>query len=342
MKKNLIRVSFIILLVVTIYLVASVLSVKSEHGVNQCEGMYWQPEDSIDVVMMGTSHVHCGINTGLLWEKYGIASYDYSGAEQPLWMTYFYLKELYKYQTPEVIVLDMYAPARYKEDYQYDWISENILGMRFSFNKLQMLLASVEPSRLFDYFPSFAVYHGRYDDLEGEDFQNFFWDSVEKESFKGYTPYWNIEIQHRPEVAEERDDGLTLKSEKYLRKIISYTKEKGSELVLIAVPYAMTADDKRAYNRIVEIASQEGLVFINYNEYYDEMGLDFEKDFNDDSHLNYWGSCKFTDYFGGFLDSFDRVPDRRGQEGYGSWDDNVEAIYKELESHEDGILEERK
>ena len=54
------------------------------------------------------------------------ASYDYSGAEQPLWMTYFYLKELYKYQTPKVVVVDMYAPARFKEDYQYDWIAENI------------------------------------------------------------------------------------------------------------------------------------------------------------------------------------------------------------------------
>ena len=65
--------------------------------------MYWQPENAIDVVMMGTSHVHCGVNTAFLWEKYGIASYDYSGAEQPLWMTYFYLKELYKYQTPKVV-----------------------------------------------------------------------------------------------------------------------------------------------------------------------------------------------------------------------------------------------
>lgn len=333
------RIGFILLLAVSIYLAASVLSIKSQHGVDQNAGMYWQPGKSIDVAMMGTSHIHCNVNTGTLWEKYGIAAYDYSGAEQPLWMTYYYLKELYKYQMPEVIVLDMYAPARFKEDYQYDWISENILGMKFSLNKIQMLSVSVEPKNLHRYFPSFAVYHSRYDDLEADDFENFFWDSQEKEAFKGYTPYWNKRPQPRPDISEDRADGLTDKSEEYLRKIISYTKEKGSELVLIVSPYIMTADDKKTFNRITEIAAEEGLIFINYNEYYDEIGLDFEEDFNDESHLNYWGSCKFTEYLGGFLSSYDRIPDRRGQKGYESWDENVRIIEKERRSFENGTLE---
>lgn len=338
MKKNLIRGGFIALLVVTIYLVASILSIKSEHGVNQHNGMYWQPTDSIDVVMMGSSHVHCNINTGLLWERFGIASYDYSGAEQPLWMTYYYLKEVYKYQSPEVVVLDMYAPARFKEDYQYNWISENIYGMKFSMNKLQMLSVSVEPQKLRQYFPSFAVYHSRYDELEDEDFKNFFWNVEEKEAFKGYTPYWNQTPQIRPTVSEERNDGLTPKSEKYLRKIISYTEKKGSRLVLIAAPYVVTDEDMRAYNRIEEIAAEEGLTFINYNEYYDEIGLDFKKDFNDASHLNYWGSCKFTKYLGEFLISCEEVIDRRGGEGYKSWDENVRIIYEKLRGYENGTL----
>lgn len=338
-KKNLIRAGFIVLLGATIYLAVSILSIKSQHGVNQNQGMYWQKRETIDVVMMGTSHVHCNINTGLLWEKYGIASYDYSGAEQPLWMTYYYLKELYQYQTPEVIVLDVYAPARFKEDYQYDWMAENVHGMRFSLNKIQMLLTSVEPKRLPSYFPSFAVYHSRYDELEEEDFENFFWDGQEKMAFKGYTPYWNKSPQQRPGVSEDRSDGLTEKSEKYLREIISYTKEKGSQLVLIVAPYIMTADDKRAYNRIMEIAAEEGIIFINYNEYYDAIGLDFEEDFNDESHLNYWGSCKFTEYLGEFLDSNERIEDRRGQEGYESWDDNARMIDEEARRYQNGTLE---
>ena len=94
---------------------------------------------------------------------------------------------------------------------------------------------------------------------------------------------------------------------------------------LIVSPYIVSADEQRTYNRIEEIAREEGIAFINYNEYYDEIGIDFEKDFNDGSHLNYWGSCKFTEYLGEYLVSCG-LPDRRGQEGYESWEDNAQLI----------------
>lgn len=338
--RSLARIGFLLLLIATIYLAANILRVKSDHGINQQDGLYWQPKNSIDVVMMGTSHIHCDVNTGLLWEKYGIAAYDYSGAEQPLWMTYYYLKELYRYQTPQIVVLDLYGPARFKEDYQYEWIAENIYGMRFSLNKLKMLSVSVEPSRLHEYFPSFAVYHSRYDELDMEDFSHFFWDSQEREAFKGYTPYWEKEAQQRPEVNEGRTDGLTPKSEEYLRKIISYIQKKKGKLILIVAPHIVNEEDMRTYNRIKEIAEEEGVAYIDYNERYDEIGLDFEEDFNDDSHLNYWGSCKFTDYLGEFLDSCQELPDRRGQDGYESWEENARLIRQELADFEGGVLEQ--
>lgn len=331
-NKIILRIIFVILMVITVYLISSVLSFKSPHGIDQLEGIYWQKPQTIDAVFMGTSHVHCGINTGLLWEKYGIASYDYSGAEQPLWMTYFYLKELYKYQTPKIVVVDMYAPARFKEDYQYDWISENIHGMRFSMNKLDMLRVSVEFHRLGQYFPSFAVYHGRYDDLGEEDFDSFFWNNKEQEAFKGYTPYWQVKPQIAPVIEETEAGGLTVKSEQYLQEMISLTREKGSRLILIAVPYVITSEDKRTYNRIEEIAMEEGIEFFDYNECYEEIGLDFAQDFNDESHLNYWGSCKFTAYLGAFLKESGDLPDHRGEEGYESWEENLRLIQEEMKS----------
>ncbi len=336
LKKFIIRIGALIILGLSFYLITTIFRYKSPHGINQIEGMYWQPKESIDVVMLGTSHVHCGINTGLLWEKYGIPAYDYSGAEQPLWMTYYYLKELYKYQSPEVIVLDLYAPARYKEDYQYNWISENIYGMRFSVNKLEMLFASVEINKINQYFPSFFAYHSRYKDLGADDFNSFFWDRKEKEAFKGYTPYWNKRAQERPkeEIFTEVQAGeLTIKSEEYLRKIIQFTKEKDSELILVVVPYVETEDDRKTYLEIEKIAEEEEITFINYNELYDEIGIDYANDFNDDSHLNYWGSCKFTEYLGDFLITRESVANRKNQEGYESWDKNALLILNESEKY---------
>lgn len=326
MKKTALRISFVLLLIGSLYLISAILKIKSPHGINQKKCFYCQPENSIDMVMMGSSHIHCNINTGLLWEAYGIPAYDYSGAEQPLWMTYYYLKEIYKYQQPKVIVLDLFAPARFKEDYQYDWISENIYGMRFSLNKLKMLSVSIEPHKLKDYFPSFMVYHSRYDEISEKDFEYFFWDEQHMETFKGYTPYFLKEKQIRPEINEQRKDGLSRKSLDYLMKIIAYTKKQNTKLILIAAPYITTNEDTRTYNQVEEIAKENDIVFINYNEYYDEMGLDFDEDFNDDSHLNYRGSCKFTNYLGEYLSSIPEYSDHRKEKGYASWDENAKII----------------
>ena len=325
MKKNLTRIIFILLLILSFITLEQVLKIKSGHGINQKEGLYAQPKNSIDVAFMGTSHVHCGINTALLWEEYGIAGYDYSGAEQPLWMTYYYLKELLKYQKPKMIVLDLYGPARFKDDYQYEWISENIYGMKFSFNKLQMLSDSVEPHKFFDYFPDFSSYHSRYDDLNEEDFKYLFKSKEDLSSFKGYTPYTKTVPFERPVISTDVRRGLTEKSEKYLREIIRYTKKHNISLVLIVIPYMITTEDKETYNQIMDIAKEEELIFIDYNEYYEPMGLDFSSDFNDDSHLNYEGSSKFSRSLGTFL-SGSGIPDKREYTGYESWDKHIQLI----------------
>lgn len=338
--KHLARGTLVIALVITLYFLVRVLSLKSPHGIDQLDGIYCQPQQTIQVVALGTSHIHCGINTGVLWEKYGIPAYDYSGAEQPLWMTYYYLKELYKYQTPEVILLDLYAPARFKEDYQYVWMGENVWGMKFSPNKLKMLLVSVELDQLDQYFPSFMIYHSRYNDLEEADFQNFFWNEKDHVAFKGYTPYWNIRPQEKADlkgIEEIEASGLTAKSEKYLRKIIELTEEKGSELILMVVPYVETESDKQTYAAIREIAIEENVAFIDFNEHDVEMGLDYAADFNDESHLNYWGSCKFTEYLGKYLQEGRRFFECIGEE-YSSWDMNAELIREERESYYNGTL----
>ena len=80
--------------------------------------------------------------------------------------------------------------------------------MKFSLNKLEMLSVSAEPAKIPSYFPSFAVYHSRYDDLGEEDFDNFFWDWEKKESFKGFTPYWNVRPQQRPKFMRRKTTGL--------------------------------------------------------------------------------------------------------------------------------------
>lgn len=321
---------FIILFGVSYFCYDRLLSEKTTHGIRQARDMYAQPHNTIDVVFMGSSHIHCDVNTALLWEKYGIAAYDYSAAEQPLWITYYYLKEICKYQDPKLVVLDLYAPARFKDDYQYTFLTDNFNGFRFSLNKLEMIADSCEFDRIWDFFPSISTYHLRFKELGQEDFDYVTMTKDERAAFKGYTPYYFVRPQEEPEITEEMSGGITIKSEIYLQKIIEYAEEQGIHLFLIVTPYITTNEDELVYNRIHEIADHYGLQFNSTNYYYEAMDLNFETDFNDHSHLNYLGSCKFTDYLGSEIKATYDIPDRRGDERYESWDRHVEQIQQEV------------
>ena len=324
--NNRFSIIFAIVTILSIWYWDGVLSIKNDDGVMQAAALYYQPRNTIDVVMMGSSHVHYAIDTGKLWDDYGMAAYDYSAAEQPLWITYHYLKEVCKTQKPKLVVLDVYSPALQKDDYQYKWMLPNALGMRFSLNKMQMLKVSVEKEHFSEYFPSFAVYHGRLNGLTKDDFTYPIRKFTYLRNFKGFKPMTKVTPQLRPQITQESSGGLTEKSELYLRKIIDYTKQNGIELHMIVTPYVFTDEQELVFNRLKEIAQENGIGFTNANHDYDAIGLDFEKDFMDESHLNYYGAEKFTEYLGKEITSRFDLPDHRGEKRYKSWDANSREI----------------
>lgn len=327
-KRIYVQLITVLISVFTIWVLNNILEYKSPHGMNQTRAFYVQPKNSIDLLAVGSSHVHCGINTGELWSEYGYAAYDLSAAEQPLWITYYYLKEAYKYQSPKVVVLDLFSPARFKDDYHYKWIEESIYGLKFSKNKLEMLDVAVEDERRSDYFPAYLSFHNRYINLNKEDLYNIFGNHKEKIEFKGYTPSFNVVDQSEKFGGwdELEDYGLTLKNRNYLEKIIDLTSDHGSELVLIVVPYNLDSRDSATYDEVESIAKQYDLTYINFCDYLDEIGIDKSKDFNDHTHLNYWGSVKFTKYFGEIIKEMDLLQDKRNKLGYESWNKNAQNI----------------
>lgn len=327
---NRFRILFVIVTIFSVWYCDGVLSIKNDDGVMQAAAMYHQPRGTVDVVMMGSSHVHYAIDTGKLWDDYGISAYDYSAAEQPLWITYYYLKELCKSQKPKVLVLDMYSPAFQKDDYQYKWMLPNALGMRFSLNKMEMFKASVEKEHFSEFFPSFAVYHGRLSGLTADDFTYPFRKYKYLRNFKGFKPMTKVTPQTRPTITQTNSEDLTEKSALYLRKIIDYTREKGIDMYMIVTPYVVTDEQELVYNRLKEIAQENNIGFTNYNHDYDEIGLDFEKDFMDESHLNYFGAKKFTGYLGKDITGRFELPDHRGDKKYKSWEENSREIKKSV------------
>ena len=117
---------------------------------------YQLENNSLDVINIGSSHVHSSINTIQLYQDYGIASYNLSAGSQPVWYSWYYLREAMKTQNPKVIVLDVYTLINPNDDDFIEKAQLNLLTMKPSLNKLEALCTSGTDQviRLFLGFPN--------------------------------------------------------------------------------------------------------------------------------------------------------------------------------------------
>ena len=353
MKKFIATIISVVVFAVALCGADHVLKDRTDHGVKQCLAMYEQPKDSIDVVVLGSSHVHYGVNIAKLWTEYGISAFDFSSAEQPLWVSYYYLKELCKTQKPKVVVLDFFTPAAFQEDYKYTYthLADSLNGFKLNMNKLKMMQISFDGKMEYwnKFFPGFFGYHDRYDELDAEDLENLKYDY---ESFKGYNPYFEMHPVSVPRINESGILAPSDKSVKYLDKIVEFTRASGIELYLTVVPYHVNieqvtdriqAEDLR-YNWLAQYVARQNEagnthVFFDYTiTHLGDIGIDFESgnDTFDGSHLNYYGATKFSHYLGAhlrYIYGADKLPDHRGDAYYSSWDVNAEELKKEVEEN---------
>ena len=326
MKKKIIgTVVFLALAAAFLWKLNDIFSLKQEDGILPMEVFYEQEPGSIDVMFYGSSHTYSDINPAVLWEEAGIPSYDLAGSLQPLWNTYYYMKESLKYQRPKVMVVEL---VRAIED--RDYIEEartvtNTFGMKFSEEKVENLKASTAEENVADYLLGYPVYHSRYTELSRADFADYGGDPNGSAS-KGFYPLFVTKpFESMPDMSQVTEIGeLSEKSEEYLRKIIALAKEEDIPLVFMISPYQGIIESEQAvFNRCAEIAAEEGVPFLDFNQMYEELGLDPASDFAEASHLNYRGSTKLSAWLASWLKEMYELPDRRGGELYASWDQNA-------------------
>ena len=337
--KNIIRAAAFVLLVAILLHTWVIWFIPKHHDGNRMmETFYAQPENSIDVLVVGSSHTFIDVNTGMLWEDFGIPSFVIGGSLQPFWNSYYFIKEALDYQHPRMIVLEAFA-CDVDFDYgNHGMIINNISGMRMNSNKLEAIRASVtDVDGVIDFGLLFREYHNRYSELTIDDVAPELGDPVRYENNKGFYDYLGTFPVTRP-VFDMGDDIVPMpnKEEYYYRLIIEYCQEQGIPLMIMVSPDGAYNGLSRAhYNHARSIAEEYGVEFIDYNEYYDEIGLNFETDFGDIGHLNYLGNRKFTSVLGEHLvEEYDLI-DRRGDTSglYESWHENYLYIEERLNNY---------
>ena len=270
-------------------------------------GFYNEPKDSMDVMFFGSSHMYCSIDPALFQEETGLTSYVFATQSQPLWITYHYIREALKRQSPHTIFLEIHM-ASFLEEYEDEGTNYSAIDpIPFSLNKLEMIRASVPSGQRHEYVFNIIKYHSRYNELTPQDYDLSFKKETDPE--RGYVRLtqaasdedWDRVYRSVDHVAASASPGE--KNLFYLRKIIELAREENLRLILFKAPSNPTEEEQMIYRYVADLCRQEGLEFGNFNSdaHMQAIGLDTETDFYDRRHLNTSGVAKFVPYFADYF-----------------------------------------
>lgn len=314
--------------------ICSMLKFKYFDGILSLEGMYEQ--ENIDVLVLGSSHAFQDINTSVLYDEFGIAAYIAGGSIQPYWNTYYYLCEALDEHTPQLVLLEAYGSAFMEQYSDNSRIIKNNLAIEDICRRFESLSVSSSVDSFEDYVLNYRLWHSRYEELSEEDFGEYY-DVPKYQYYKGFSVNLKTKEFEQPLVDDVIDTApMTAKSEEYYRKIIELCQEKNIPIMVIVSPYILTEEQQKIYNYTGCVSEEYGIPFINFNSsyYYDEIGLDFQTDFADFSHLNYIGNVKFTRVLAAEIQSRFELEDRRENEEYSSYVSHSKDINRRIYNHE--------
>jgi hypothetical protein len=301
---------------------------------------YYDSEKNHSVVFIGDCEVYENFSPVALWREFGIPSYIRGGAQQLVWQSYYLLEETLRYEKPDVVVFNVLA-MKYDTPQNEAYNRLNLDGMRLSASKLKAVSASVLPEEsVISYLFPLLRFHERWNELSTDDLRYFF--QRDRVSHNGY--YMRNDVKAANVIPEGRplpDYSFGATGYAYLDKITALCAKEGVELVLIKAPTVYPYWYPRWEEQMEVYAAEHDLLYINFLELMDEIGIDLSMDTYDAGlHLNLSGAEKLSSYFGRVLrEEFDQK-DRRGDAELASEWREKERAYDEMKAAQLREIEE--
>lgn len=338
LKGTIKAIIFVIICMFIVSIINSIFIIKTGHRAKLTEGLYKHIGDEYDVVLLGSSHMNSSINPNVLWNEYGITSFNYGTGGQPIDVTYYLLKEILKNHNNPIVVIDLYHLGNIWEFGQEGYIRYVLDNMKFSQNKIEAIINSTPKTQWAEYIFPIIKYHYRWKELTKEDFKFDTSESYYAKGFAAGTERYGKD--NLSDLSTKEKAKLPSKSEKYLYKIIELSKKEGFKLVFINAPHDYTStanaknwhkDPAKMFNTVEKIVADNNIPFINYCNILDEIGFDFKADMFNNGHMNIWGSNKVTMHFGRFLKKNFNLTDHRKDKKYDQWNKDYNVYLEKQE-----------
>ncbi|MCM1153963.1 MAG: SGNH/GDSL hydrolase family protein [Roseburia sp.] len=306
-------------------------------------GFYAEKEDTIDIVMIGSSPVFPYYSAPKLWGETGIAAYPLSSnVQRPLAMKYL-VKEAEKTQSPSLYIFEMRMYTMKDEDLRENMaytrgVTDNL---RYSANRGETIRALVpEPEERLSYYIDLFKYHTNWK-MFALPSEWGHWRYRKESDLKGFFIKNEVGPISMPEAGGAQGElAVPAEQEECLRDLLAFLQENKLQALFIVSPYGESMEDQQMYNYMGNIIEEAGYRFLNMNNYYEETGIVFEEDFADyGSHTNVVGAKKCTAFLEDYLLANYSFEDKRGNDDYASWDAAYEKWKTESEEAETVVAE---
>ena len=265
-----------------------------------------EPEEMVDVAILGDSESYTLVSTYQLWKEAGIASYIGGQSGQWIGESYFSLKKILKRQSPKVLILET--------------------NEFFSRGDASVIKDAAKSAQEFarQMFP-ILKYH-RFWKMEPAD------PKLQTTIFNGFelraavAPYTGGVYMH----ATDDRTPVTFITRYYLDKIKRLCDAHGTKLLFVTAPSPVNHTMQR-HNEVQALADALAVPYLDLNLNTEELGIDWNLDTLDGGdHLNYTGCQKATAYLQRYMQTHYTLPDRRDDVRYEAWNKQAEEFEKLL------------
>ena len=314
MKRNILSAgSFLLILAVLLVLLSLVFFPKGnrlEDGIQEPElyGFLGEPENSLDVVVLGDSIPLCSMIPPRLWRDFGYTSYVCASTAQKLCQSEKLLTVFLKSQQPKFVLLE--TDQLYLEMSTLDVLQCNLEGLlpvlRYHDN-----WKFVRPSQM----------------LRTPDYSC-------RDSLKGYHLRKTIDALD-PEaymLPTEEAEPISSAAEAGVRRIKALCDRAGAKLVLYTAPNAATWNTPR-HNAVQALADSLEVPYLDGN--LEVTNLVWQSDTLDKGeHLNLLGAEKVTAWLGTCFASTGLLEDKRGDPAYALWEEDLAEFERRVDDPE--------
>ena len=280
-----------------------------DHNSLRVEGFYQEERNSLDVVLIGASDMYTSFMPGRAYEQYGFTGYLLASESITAEGVKTAVKEIVRTQHPGLIVIEanafLYGNADNESNEAH--IHKFFDNLPLSTNKLEYIQRKVPADQQMEYIFPLIKYHGLWTEYPDRFFMMASNLSLDVRGFnvlKGFRTTAQIiktdKKCYNDMISDEHGElDLDPDLQKELIELLSYCEEKELNVIFVRARQYVTDETynrvKRS-NKMASIVREQGFSYYTFENDAVQIGIDENRDFYNEDHMNVYGALKFTDY----------------------------------------------